>query len=90
MIPDEEFDKLAKLSALNFSAGERAEFKAELEEMIRFVDGIRDEAISTEKDELYVDCGELRSDEIKASLDAGKILSNAEGEEGYFRLGARK
>ena len=83
----EDVKKLAKLSRLEFTEVETAEFVAELEATLAQVDAINKVDVSNvdllEKT-INADT-ELRADEIKPSLTADEIVANApDAQDGAF------
>lgn len=85
----EEIKSLARLAKLEFDDERCASFKDGFDEIIAFADRINQEvegdvqtihgAGSAERE-----LEELREDCVQPSLENGKILSNAEGADGFF------
>ncbi len=90
-ITREQFLSLARLARLSFSEEESEDFIRGFEEMISFCDGINSEIegdASTIREvgsrEIALD--DLREDSVCPSLPNEKILSNVQGEHGYFSV----
>lgn len=90
-----EIEKLAKLGRLRFSEEEMEKFVGEFDEIIAFADTIN-ESVEGGTDEIrsvgsqLVSFEELRVDEVIPSLPNEKILSNVEGENGFFSVKKKK
>ena len=90
-ITDKELRALARLAHLEFSDGTLEEFKGGFEEMIAFCDGINaevegDSSTIREVGSRAVEWENLREDTVQPSLPNQKILSNVNGEKGYFAV----
>lgn len=90
-ITENELKSLARLARLGFSEGEIEEFRAGFGEIIEFADRINSQVAGETSDIREVggaqkNADELRCDEVEESLENQKILSNVEGEGGYFRV----
>jgi aspartyl-tRNA(Asn)/glutamyl-tRNA(Gln) amidotransferase subunit C len=88
-ISKEDMNKLATLARLRFSDEEFDEFMGDMDDIIAFADTINNSVVGG-TDEIKnvgaktVLCDELREDEVKESLPNEKILSNVNGDKGYF------
>jgi len=86
-----EIEKLAKLAKLSFSDEELERFTAEFDEIIAFADTIN-QSIEGGTEEIrnvsarMVSFDDLRPDEVASSLPNEKILSNVEGDNGFFSV----
>lgn len=85
---DNEILTLARLAKLEIDP---EEFRGEFEEIIAFADAINckvsgDNSTVTRKAGESVALENLRADEVKESLANEKILSNVEGDKGYFTV----
>lgn len=85
----QEIKKLAELSRLRFSDEELDEFTKEMDDIIAFADTINNAVEGSTEDiknaaANSVEYTRLREDEEKPSLPNEKILSNVEGENGFF------
>ena len=88
-ITQKEIKSLARLARLEFDDEACAEFSGEFEEIIAFADRINAEVGGATSDirevgGAQIAYDDLRADEVKDSLPNEKILSNVEGEGGYF------
>jgi aspartyl-tRNA(Asn)/glutamyl-tRNA(Gln) amidotransferase subunit C len=89
MITEKEIKTLSKLSKLDFDDEKCKSFMGEFEEIIAFADTINtsiegDTNTINEVGGREVALKDLREDEVEPSLENEKILSNVEGEGGYF------
>lgn len=86
-----EILKLANLAKLRFSDEELDRFISEFDQIIAFADTIN-QSVEGGTDEIrsvsspLVSHEELRDDEVLPSLPNEKILSNVEGENGFFSV----
>lgn len=85
----EEIKTLARLARLSFDDERCAEFESGFQEIIEFANAINceitgDNSTISEVGGRRIALSELRVDEIGESLPNEKILSNVEGEDGYF------
>lgn len=85
----EEMNKLATLARLRFSDEELEQFTKDMDEIIAFADTINQSVVGGTDDikdvgAKVVDHEELRKDEVEESLPNEKIISNVDGENGYF------
>jgi aspartyl-tRNA(Asn)/glutamyl-tRNA(Gln) amidotransferase subunit C len=86
-----EIKTLAKLCKLDFDDEKCREFAPEFEEIIEFANRIN-EQVEGDTDSIRevnsrtIDWEDLRSDEVTESLPNEKILSNVQGENGYFSV----
>lgn len=88
-ITEKEIATLARLSRLEFSAGEIEKFVPEFEEIIDFANRINQQVTGdtgTIREVLTrtVDWEDLREDEVEESLPNEKITSNVQSDNGYF------
>lgn len=88
-ISEKEIKALARLAKLDFDDEACAAFSGEFEEIIAFADRINAQidGATTDIREVggeIIDYENLRADDVKDSLPNEKILSNVEGEGGYF------
>jgi aspartyl-tRNA(Asn)/glutamyl-tRNA(Gln) amidotransferase subunit C len=85
----QEIKTLARLARLDFDDEKCAEFAPKFEEIIAFADRIN-EQVDGDTDSIRevtsrtVKWEDLREDVVQESLPNEKILSNVEGENGYF------
>jgi aspartyl-tRNA(Asn)/glutamyl-tRNA(Gln) amidotransferase subunit C len=90
-ISKEEIEKLAWLARLRFSEEELEKFTGEFDAIIAFADTIN-ESVSGKTEQIrsvgseLVSLEELRADEVVPSLPAGRIVSNVEDANGFFRV----
>lgn len=87
MITEKNIETLAKLSKLRLSDEEKAEFAAELSDIVAFANKINENVncdLSDGESENAMDYTLLREDEVKPSLSEEEILSDADAENGYF------
>jgi aspartyl-tRNA(Asn)/glutamyl-tRNA(Gln) amidotransferase subunit C len=90
-ITKSEIEKLAKLGRLRFSEEDLQKFAGEFDEIIAFADTIN-QFVEGGTDEIrsvgsqLVSFETLREDEVIPSLPNEKILSNVEGEDGFFSV----
>jgi aspartyl-tRNA(Asn)/glutamyl-tRNA(Gln) amidotransferase subunit C len=89
MITEKEIKTLSKLSKLDFDDEKCKSFLSEFEEIVAFADTINStiegDTLSINEvggREIALDC--LRDDIVQDSLPNEKILSNVQGEGGYF------
>ncbi|MCD8201534.1 MAG: aspartyl/glutamyl-tRNA amidotransferase subunit C [Clostridia bacterium] len=81
---------LARLSRLAFTDEECEAFLPEMDEIVAFAGTVNSEiegdtsTVRLSSDEMKFD--DLREDEILPSLPSDKILSNVEGDDGYFTV----
>ena len=86
-----EIERLAKLARLRFSEEELEKFAGEFDDIIAFADTIN-ASVEGGTDEIrsvgsqLVSFEELRMDEVIPSLTNEKILSNVEGQNGFFSV----
>ncbi len=86
-----EIEKLAKLARLRFSEEDMEKFAGEFDDIIAFADTIN-ESVEGGTEEIrsvgsqVMSYEELREDQVRASLPNEKIVSNVEGENGFFSL----
>lgn len=88
-ITKSEMDKLATLARLRFSEEEYEQFRGDMDEIIAFADTINQSVVGGTDDikdvgAKVVNMDELRADDVKESLPNEKIISNVEGDKGYF------
>ena len=84
-----EMNKLATLARLRFSEEEFEQFMDDMDEIIEFADTINQSVAGSTGDikdvgAVVVGMDMLRDDEVTESLPSEKILSNVEGDNGYF------
>jgi aspartyl-tRNA(Asn)/glutamyl-tRNA(Gln) amidotransferase subunit C len=87
MITKKEVENLAKLSKLKFTEEELENFTKDMAEIIDFADTINQNIDGLDlaaTNERTAEWDTLREDEVQPSLPNEEILSNAEGEDGYF------
>ena len=86
MISLKELKNLSKLSALSLSDEELEAMKKDFNEIMKFIDKIKEaEIIEDFSYEDYIDFEELRDDVVKESMPREKVLSNApEAMDGTF------
>jgi aspartyl-tRNA(Asn)/glutamyl-tRNA(Gln) amidotransferase subunit C len=86
MITKKEVENLAKLSKLKFTQEELENFTKDMAEIIDFADTINQNIGGdfASADENVAEWDSLREDEVQPSLPNEEILSNADGEDGYF------
>lgn len=86
-----ELEKLAKLARLRFSEEELTKFAGEFDDIIAFADTIN-QSVEGGTGEIKsigsqsLDFDDLRQDAVTDSLANEKILSNVEGENGFFSV----
>lgn len=86
-----EIEKLARLAKLSFSDEELERFTAEFDAIIAFADTIN-QSVEGGTEQIrsvgakMVSYEELRCDEVVPSLPNEKILSNVEGQNGFFSV----
>lgn len=86
-----EIQKLAKLAKLHLSDEELEKFTGEFDAILAFADTIN-QSVEGGTDEIrgvgsrLVSFEQLREDEVIPSLPNEKILSNREGENGFFSV----
>ncbi|MCD8372053.1 MAG: Asp-tRNA(Asn)/Glu-tRNA(Gln) amidotransferase subunit GatC [Clostridia bacterium] len=90
-VTDKQLKQFARLARLDFPDEEIEAFKGEFEEMIAFWDSINsavegDAASIREVGARQIPLNGLREDEVASSLPNEKILSNVNGENGYFTV----
>ncbi len=90
-ITAKELKNLARLSKLEFSEDELADYVSGFDEMVKFCDGINSEIEGDASSIREVgsrgkNWTKLRGDEVEESLPNEKILSNVHGERGYFAV----
>lgn len=90
-ISEKELKNLAKLAKLEFSDEELKKFACGFDEMIAFCDGINAEAGTAFPREGFsgaesVGYENLREDEVVEGLSQAEVLSNVQGERGYFTV----
>ena len=88
-VNDELIDKLADLSRLGFDAGEKTAIRSDLQQMIRFVEKLKE--LDTTGIEPLLHMSEsinvLREDEIKGSISRTEALKNATvHDEQFFKV----
>lgn len=88
-VSKKEIMALAKLARLEFDDEQCEEFSGEFEEIIAFADRINSQVEGETSDirevgGRQIEFGDLRADEVRESLPNEKILSNVEGEGGFF------
>ena len=90
-VTDKQLKQFARLARLEFPDDELDAFKGEFEEMIEFCDSINS-AVEGDAESIRevgareVKWENLREDEVTESLPNEKILSNVNGEKGYFTV----
>lgn len=89
MLNRDEIKALAKLAKLEFDDERCSSFEGEFREIIEFADMINceisgDNSSISEVGGREIALADLRGDEVGVSLPNEKILSNVEGEDGYF------
>ena len=94
-ITSKELQTLARLAKLEFSEEELEKFRGGFVEMISFCDGINSEiegdtSSIREVDSREIEWEDLREDCVEESLPNEKILSNVQGERGYYWTGTRQ
>lgn len=90
-ISKQELEKLCVLSRLRFSEEELESFSKEIDDIITFADTINNAVDGGTEDIKSVDYHSvpyenLREDIVEPSLDNERILSNVDGENGFFRV----
>jgi aspartyl-tRNA(Asn)/glutamyl-tRNA(Gln) amidotransferase subunit C len=86
-VNDALVEKLARLSRLEFSAGEKSELKNDLQRMISFVDKLNELDLAGTEPLLHMseEVNVLREDEIKGSISRKDGMKNApEHDEKFF------
>ena len=85
-VNEELVDHLARLSRLHYSASEKKEILADLEQMIQFVEKLNELDTSGLEPVLHMSHEEnrLRSDSIKGSITTPEALKNATDSQGSF------
>ena len=92
-INSEVFDDIAEMSKLLFSIEEKKRMLEELNEMLTFIDGVKDCQFSACKNFRFMLHEKLitRPDLSEASLDFATIQNNAARfEDGYFEAGCEE
>lgn len=90
-ITSKELQTLVRLAKLEFPEEELEKFRGGFEEMISFCDGINSEiegdtSSIREVDSREIEWEDLREECVEESLPNEKILSNVQGERGYFAV----
>jgi aspartyl-tRNA(Asn)/glutamyl-tRNA(Gln) amidotransferase subunit C len=88
-VNDSLIENLAKLSHLSFSESERKEIKADLQEMISFIEKLKEIDTSGVEPLLHMsdNVNVLRDDVVKGSISREEALSNAPDTDGiYFKV----
>ncbi|MCD7729354.1 MAG: aspartyl/glutamyl-tRNA amidotransferase subunit C [Clostridia bacterium] len=90
-VTEKQLKSFARLARLDFPDSELEAFKGEFEEMIAFCDSINssvqgDAASIREVGSRRIEWEDLREDVVQQSLPEEKILSNVNGENGYFTV----
>lgn len=90
-ITTQEFDKLSALCKLSFSDEEKEKTKRAFDEIIAIADRINILATKEQDEPLFffeeaADAERLREDEAVASYPREDILSDAESENGFFKV----
>lgn len=88
-VSEKEIKTLARLARLRFDDEEIAGFVEEFDEIIEFANAVNGEVEGDTVDIREVPARtiaweELREDRVEVSLDAQKILSNVQSDNGYF------
>jgi aspartyl-tRNA(Asn)/glutamyl-tRNA(Gln) amidotransferase subunit C len=86
-VNDSLVEKLARLSRLEFNAGEKSELKNDLQRMISFVDKLNELDLAGTEPLLHMseEVNVLREDEIKGSITREDGMKNAaEHDEKFF------
>lgn len=88
-VNDALIEKLAHLSRLQFTAGEKEEIKSDLQKMISFIEKLNEldttgiEPLMHMSEEMNV----LREDEVKVSISREQALQNApQHDQQYFKV----
>jgi aspartyl-tRNA(Asn)/glutamyl-tRNA(Gln) amidotransferase subunit C len=85
-VNDVMVDKLAKLAHLSFSDAEKSEIKADLQEMITFIEKLQE--VNTEGVEPMLHMSShsdiLRDDVVRGSISRVEALKNAPDSDGTF------
>jgi aspartyl-tRNA(Asn)/glutamyl-tRNA(Gln) amidotransferase subunit C len=85
-VNDSLVEKLARLSRLEFNAGEKSELKNDLQRMISFVDKLNELDLAGTKPLLHMseEVNVLREDEIKGSITREDGIKNAAEHDGKY------
>ncbi len=89
MLAEDEADRVARLCRLRLSADERRRFTAQLNEILGYVEKLKELDVSGIEPTLHVVPLQnvFRPDETRPSFDRGEIMANApDPRDGFFRV----